>query len=211
VETEVGVDMRCVRRWVRVLVTAGLVTGLPLAAGALAILPDPVLIDHPGGTQATLELVEVVNGLPVGGVAPIGIVSPGSLTLVFRARIEPGSPAADAGLEIAILDLLGVALPYAAQGYVPGTDADWSILGGSGGVATFVPGSPPLAGSVFDPVFLSYDVPLATDASLELGARFGLGAGGGTALIVPEPATGHCFALGLAGLSLARRRARRDA
>jgi hypothetical protein len=71
--------------------------------------------------------------------------------------------------------------------------------------ADFITGDP-VAGSVFDPIFLAFDLPLVTDGSWTLSATWDAGPGGGTAQIIPEPVSALLLAGGLG--VLARRRPR---
>jgi hypothetical protein len=181
----------------------------PVASSALAILPNPLVIDHPGGAQGTLELIDVVTGAPAGsGSFQIGIVSPTSTTLVFRVTGATGSPEPGAGLRLVVRDDFGVAVPFAAMGVIEGPDANFAILGTSPVPpveADFITGDP-IAGSVFDPIFLAFDLPLVTDGGWTLGATWDVGPGGGSAQIVPEPASGLLLALGLGTLAPRRPR-----
>jgi hypothetical protein len=182
----------------------------PVGSRALTILPNPLVIDHPGGAQATLELVDVVTGAPAGsGSFQIGVVSPTAQTLVFRVTAALDSPEPSAALRLVVRDLLGVASAFEAMGVIEGPDADWAILGTSPVPPTdadWVQGGP-IAGNVLDLIFLSFADPLATDGSLRLDATWDFGPGGGSAQIVPEPAGAALLALGLGVLARLRTRA----
>ncbi len=194
--------MRTAPAW-GALVWAWLALASP--ASALVMVPQPLVVDHPGGAQGTLELVEVLGGLPAGGVVSIGAVSPDAQTLVFRGSVDPASPPPGAGLRISVIDSLDVPVAFSAAGFVPGPDEDVQIVGTSGGGASFVFANQ-APGSVFDLVFLSFDVPLPADGSLRVEAALENGPAGGSALLVPEPAAAGLLAGGLAALALARRR-----
>jgi len=178
-------------------------------ARALTITPNPFVVDH-GSVEGTVELVDVVTGLPTGGSVGLGVISPTATTLVFSVEIGAASAIAQ-GLWLRVVDA-GVGVLPDATGWIPGPDADISIFGGGGADAWsgFVPAST-LPGTAIDFVFLSYDAALAAEGSLIVEAGLlSSPSAGGSAAIVPEPATAPLFLLGLCALGNVRpRRSRR--
>ena len=191
--------------WSVALLASILAGSGPAPARAATILPNPLVIDHTGGAQGELLLVDVITGLPAGGIVSIGAVGPTAQTLVFQGSVAAGSPPPGAGLSIRIRDALGDAVAFAATGFVPGPGSDLLIAGSSSGAATFV-FDPQTPGSTFDVVFLSFDTPLAFDGSLFVDAGLENGPPGGSAVLVPEPGTAALVGAGLAFVGLRQRR-----
>ena len=192
--------------WAAFGACVGLTASSPV--GAASIVPSPLEILHDGGAQGELRLLEAVAGLPVDGVASLGLVEPAAQTLVFQGRVAAGSPPPGAGLTIRLLDELGDVIPIAAAGFVPGPGSDLLIAASAAGGATFVFATQ-APGTVFDAVFLSFDLPLALDGSIFVEAALENGPPGGIATLVPEPGTATLLGLGLSML-VRWRRASRD-
>jgi hypothetical protein len=189
--------MRLRLRWL--LGLSSLVLGA--SAQALTFDPNPVPVSHSGGSLVGMvERVDVVTGLPSGGLVLLGSTSPTSTTLVLRASVSAGSTSIlylgieQAGSPGTWLDVDGI-------GWIPGADENiGSANEGVPGVAGFLSSGAVDAGESFDLVFVSYDAPLAADGSLEFVTFLVLVPEEvGTALLVPEPGW---LGLALAGLML---------
>lgn len=171
------------------------------SAAALGIDPNPFGVVH-GGVSGSVELVDVVVGLPPGGSVGLGSVSPAGTSLVFQVRIDPSSDPIG-GLWLRLSDGL-TPLAAEATGWIPGPDGDIVIFGSGGGWDGFVPDSG-AAGTVIDRVFLSYPTALAADGSLRVEASLlSAPSAGGSALLVPEPTAALLLGAGLWTLAAAR-------
>lgn len=67
-----------------------LILGAP-SASALSIVPNPVSLNS-FGIVGSIELVDVVTGLPAGGVVGDGAVGGSDTTLVFQASVVASTP-----------------------------------------------------------------------------------------------------------------------
>ena len=187
-----------------------LALGAP-AASALSIIPNPVSLNG-SGIVGSIELVDVVTGLPAGGVVGDGSVGASDTTLVFEADVVASSPF-DAWTFI-LLGLRAVGGgSFVAPTATGGVDPDFNLDEGfiqAGNDAKFT-GSV-AEGTTSDRFFVSYAGPIATDGSLELFIRAGEGITftDGTALVVPEPGTALLLALGAALTAALSVRARRS-
>lgn len=173
------------------------------SASALSILPNPVPLNN-AGIVGSIELVDVVTGLPTGGVVGDGTVGASDTTLVFEADVVASSPFDAWGFIVVSLQPAGggpFIAPTATGGIPPDFNLDEGTISGSSALFTGLIDE----GTTSDLFFVSYASPLATDGSLELFFRAGEGItfADGFALIVPEPGT--ALLLGLGGALAAAR------
>ena len=168
-------------------------------ASGLSIIPNPVSLNN-AGIVGSIELVDVVTGLPAGGVVGDGTVGASDTTLVFEADVVASSPFDAWGFIFLGLRLVGGS-SFIAPTATGGVDPDFNLTEGfiqAGNSAIFTGGVD--EGTTSDLFFVSYASPLATDGSLELFFRAGEGItfADGTALVVPEPGTALLLALSAA-------------
>jgi hypothetical protein len=175
---------------------------LAAPAAALTFAPNPVPVNHFGGVVVgQLELVDVVTGVPSGGVVLYGAVSPTATTIVLRGSVSVGSSGL---LYLGIREILsGSFVEFDGLGWIAGADEEiTSAIEGIPGTAGFLIGGTVDAGEAFDLVFMSYDGGLAADGTLEFIASLVIAPEEvGAALLVPEP--GVALALGAAAIALA--------
>lgn len=177
------------------------------SASALTISPNPVFLNDQG-LVGSIELVDVVTGLPTGGVVGDGAVGATDTTLVFQANVVASPLDAWTFILVILRSASGFIAPTATGGVDPDNNLDQGVIdnipGGVNPTALFS-GSVP-EGVTSDRFFVSYAGPLATDGSLGFFLRAGVplqpGPGfsvaDGTALVVPEPATALLLTLGAA-------------
>lgn len=181
-------------------------------AYGLSIIPNPVSLNN-AGIVGSIELVDVVTGLPAGGVVGDGTVGASDTTLVFEADVVAAAPFDSWGVIVVGLRPVGGGMafiaPTATGGIPPDVNLDEGVIVGNTAHFQGLVDE----GSSSDLFFVSYASPIATDGSLELFFRAGSGVNlaDGLALIVPEPGMAGLLALGaaLVGVQLGRgRRAR---
>jgi hypothetical protein len=159
-------------------------------AFALTIIPNPVSLNA-SGIVRSIELVDVVTGLPVGGVVGDGSVGASDTTLVFQATVVESSPFDAWGFIVLGLRLVGGSsfiAPTASGGIDPDSNLDEGDIRADNSVLFLGTVD---EGTTSDRFFVSYASPLATDGSLELlfVAGEAVNLVQGVALIVPEPGT----------------------
>jgi len=173
---------------------------------AIAMHPNPIVSVDPFGGSRTLEFIGAASGIPQGGTVLAGSVDPGDISLVFQLFTVPG-------VLVPLWTSLGLTtgpypgsfanIPVAGAGWIPGSEPDslddlLDVDLGEPSIRLIFGGA--LGDSASDLFFLSYDG-LPLDATVSV--CFGPGA-----VIVPEPASGLCVALGLGTMAIIRRRRR---
>jgi hypothetical protein len=187
-------------------------------AEALTLSPNPlVLVPDASNTdpnfRSLLTLVDVVNGIPVGGSVLSGSVSASDVTLVFEASLD--ASAAEGALFLLVdhpesLDSAYAGVRYTGAGRVPGGGHDIDSASLAGTYAAFILTGAGLApGASADLFFLS--IPSLSVGTPFLGAIGTVGSyGAATATFVPEPGTSALLAFGLAMAGVAGGRGRRS-
>jgi hypothetical protein len=176
---------------------------------ALTILPNPVPLDNSNGIVGSIQLLDIVTGLPTGGVVGDGSVGASDTTLVFAAHNVESFPSDFWNIVTVRLETVagGSAIAPAAIGIVPPETNLSADLIGPTGLAQF--GASLGEGETSNAFFVSYPGPLAADGSLQIRVAAGEGVNFafGTALVIPEPTGTLLIALG--GIPLLARRSRR--
>jgi hypothetical protein len=166
-------------------------------ARALTMDPNPIEITAPLDVHGYYHLLEVVTGLPAGGVVLAGTLAPTDVSLVFQVVMAPGSFGANVGG----FENLSSGLPFTAGGAIPDGPLSplFSVILTPGGIGIGQPAS-----EVFFVSVAAVEVGDVLNAFLGYSnAALGTAA----AVFVPEPALAGLAALGLAALG-ARRAAR---
>jgi len=187
-------------RSARLLLAVGVAVAAAGPAAALGL--SPTSMGLPAPFVGSLDVVDVVTGVPGGGVVqaigPGRSADPSDVSLVFTISLEPTS---DPVSTLGISDALG---RFDALGTIPGADVDTTGIP-LDPFATFITPDPELpAGEATDPFFVML-------SDLEPGDEIGFGFTAPTAtpgfslLVVPEPTTAGLVLLG-PGVLTARRR-----
>ncbi|MCP3906322.1 MAG: PEP-CTERM sorting domain-containing protein [Planctomycetes bacterium] len=176
------------------------------ASGSLIVNFD----DGTGAVTGTIELVEIVQGLPVGGDTGLpGGVAPGAfdVTLIFKLTVDVGEVS---DLGIGITD--GVTpLVSTGAGWIPGGNVDITSISGTPDTREFRfdegGAGAVMAGQMSDLMFVSYSS-LALDGSLDLNFMITDSVPTFTVTVPLVPAPGVLVALGAGALCIGRRRRR---
>lgn len=168
------------------------------SASALSIIPNPVSLNEVG-IVGSIALVDVVTGLPAGGVVGDGSVGASDTTLVFQATVVESSPFNAWAFIVLGLRAVG-GTSFIAPTATGGIDPDFNLDQGQIRFDSAYFTGTVDEGTTSDLFFVSYAGPLATDGSLELRFLAGeaVNIADGTALIVPEPGIALLLALSAA-------------
>lgn len=197
--------------WLKPLLFASIALALgAVPASGLSILPNPVPVNQ-FGIIGSIELVDVLTGLPAGGVVGDGTVGASDTTLVFEAHVVESFPFDAWNLVALRLRPVGgtsFVVPTATGGIGTDFSLDYGFIGANG-TAIFL--GEVLEGETSNEFFVSYASPIATDGSLELFFQAGEGVSfaRATALVVPEPGTSLLLAVGTGLIAARSARSRR--
>lgn len=187
-------------------------------AGALSVQPQTLLYDR-DGLLTSLEVLDVVQGVPDGGLVQVPAlgsgVGPSDTTLLLQGHVDPASDA-PLGFALAVVDgESGSTRPFSGLGWLPGASGETPFgdaleLPGEPGTAAFTGFFP--GGSTSVPFFVSYaEGPSVGDRLLFASALERAGAAsadlvGGASSPIPEPSafTAALLGLGVVGWRLRR-------
>lgn len=191
------------------------------SASALVITPNPIPLIGTGklgsSIVASIELVDSVLGIPIGGVVSFGAIAPSDLSLVFRISVDSSSdPVAVFGVGAATSAVAFPLLPLSGAGVIPGPDANISLFYISPDPSVAITGASLLPGTQSDLFFVAYSTPPGVGEVVRVAADDTLIApfcdngfcvqNYGT--VVPEPASSELLEVGLIGLALLQRSVR---
>jgi hypothetical protein len=189
---------------------AALLVSGALTAGASGSLIDVGFDDGTGTVTGTISLVEIVQGLPVGGDTSLpGGVAPGAtdVTLIFKLSVDVGEVS-----ELGVGVTNGVTpLNSTGSGWVPGANVDITSIGGTPDTREFRfdegGDGAVMAGEMSDLFFVSYTA-LDLSGGLDLNFMITDSVPTFTVSVPLIPAPGVLAMLGVGAVCTGRRRRR---